>query len=237
MTAVEQAKEYLRQRLSAEISFQNNLETIIEDYAYKLTDIAYAANVPPNMFTFDYNSTIKKAVDDLISEMKQLIISITETLAVATHTNNKDKILARIGRDISGDSFYGRLDSHTDTYKKEIEGLVAAGLLIGASKAKMKASMKQYVRTPYLNPIFKEAVKLNQGKAEVLASKGLHLGIGISNSAFNSINMLGRYTISDAWMNWYYDKYDGIGFRQYEIQRLNHIKNTGMKNRALHYIQ
>ena len=113
--------------------------------------------------------------------MKQLIISITETLAVATHTNNKDKILARIGRDISGD-FYGRLDSHTDTYKKEIEGLVAAGLLIGASKAKMKASMKQYVRTPYLNPIFKDAAKLNQGKAEVLVSKGLHLGVGISNS-------------------------------------------------------
>ena len=105
MTAVEQAKEYLRQRLSAEISFQNNLETIIEDYAYKLTDIAYAANVPPNMFTFDCNGTIKKAVDDLISEMEQLIISITETLAVATHKNNKDKILARIGRDISGDSF------------------------------------------------------------------------------------------------------------------------------------
>ena len=201
---ISQAKAYLRERLSAEISFQNNLETIIEDYAYKLTDIAYAANVPPNMFTFDYNDTIKKAVDDLISEMEQLIISITETLAVATHTNNKDKILARIGRDISGDNFYGRLNSHTGTYRKEIEGLVAAGLLIGASKAKMKASMKQYVRTPYLNPIFKEATKLNQGKAEVLVSKGLHLGVGISNSAFNSINTLGRYTIGDAWM---YDGY------------------------------
>ena len=96
MTAVEQAKEYLRQRLSAEISFQNNLETIIEDYAYKLTDIAYAANVPPNMFTFDYNKKINKTVDDLILEMEQLIISITETLAVATHKDNKNKILARI---------------------------------------------------------------------------------------------------------------------------------------------
>ena len=216
---ISQAKAYLRERLSAEISFQNNLEALIEEYAYKLVDIAYNANVPPNMFTFDYNGTIKKAVDDLISEMKQLIISITETLAVATHKDNKDKILAHIGRDISGDNFYGRLDNHTDTYRKEIEGLVAAGLLIGASKAKMKASMKQYVHTPYLNPIFKDAAKLNQGKAEVLASKGLHLGVGISNSAFNSINTLGRYTIGDAWMYDWYDDWNTKGAIGYEIRR------------------
>lgn len=204
MTAVEQAKVYLRQRLSAELSFQNNLETIIEDYAYKLTDIAYAANVPPNMFTFDYNGTIKKAVDDLISEMEQLIIYITETLAVATHKDNKDKILARIGRDISGDNFYGRLNNHTDTFKKEMEGVIAAGLLIGALKTKVKQSIKANLHTPYQNPIFKEAVKSNLGTAEVLLKKGLHLGIGISNSAFNSINTLGRFTIGDAWM---YDGY------------------------------
>ena len=35
-----QATEYLKNRLSAEISFQNNLETIIYDYAGKLVHIA-----------------------------------------------------------------------------------------------------------------------------------------------------------------------------------------------------
>ena len=68
-----QAKQYLRQRLSAELSFQNNLETLIDEYAYKLVDIAYSSNVPPNLFTFDYNKKINKAVDDLILEMEQLL--------------------------------------------------------------------------------------------------------------------------------------------------------------------
>ena len=83
----------------------------------------------------------------------------------------------------------------------------------------MKASMKQYVRTPYLNPIFKDAAKLNQGKAEVLVSKGLHLGVGISNSAFNSINTLGRYTIGDAWMYDWYDDWNTKGAIGYEVRR------------------
>lgn len=215
----QEAKEYLIKRLSAEISFQNNLETIIEDYAYKLTDIAYAANVPPNLFTFEYNDTIKKNVDAIISEIRQLIVTITETLAVATHTDDKDSILDYISRDISGNNFYERLDGHIDTLKRELEGVIAASLLIGASKSDSKAGLKKYLRYPYQNPIFQEASKLNTGKAEVLKSKGLHLGIGISNSAFNSINMLGRYTISDAWMNWYYDKYDGIGAIGYNVKR------------------
>lgn len=208
---ISQAKEYLRKRISAELSFQNNLETLIDEYAYKLVDIAYSSNVPPNLFTFDYNKKINKAVDDLILEMEQLIISITETLAVATHKDNRNKILARIGSDISGDNFYGRLDSHTDTFRKEMEGVIAAGLLIGALKTKVKQSIKANLHTPYQNPIFKEAVKSNLGTAEVLLKKGLHLGIGISNSAFNSINTLGRFTIGDAWMYDGYLEMDAMG--------------------------
>jgi hypothetical protein len=201
---ISQAKAYLRERLSAEISFQNNLETLIEEYAYKLVDIAYNANVPPNMFTFSYSKAIKEDVDEVIGEMKQLIVSVTETLAIGTHNDNKKKILTYIGRDISGSNFYGRLDAHTDTFRKEMEGVIAAGLLIGASKTKVKQSIKANLRTPYQSQIFNDAAKLNLGSAKVLVEKGLHLGVGISNSSFNSINTLGRYTIGDAWM---YDGY------------------------------
>ena len=208
---ISQAKAYLRERLSAEISFQNNIEALIEEYAYKLVDIAYNANVPPNMFTFSYSKAIKENVDEVIGEMKQLIVSVTETLAIGTHNDNKKKILTYIGRDISGSNFYGRLDAHTDTFKKEMEGVIAAGLLIGALKTKVKQSIKANLHTPYQNPIFKEAVKSNLGTAEVLLKKGLHLGIGISNSAFNSINTLGRFTIGDAWMYDGYLEMDAMG--------------------------
>jgi hypothetical protein len=216
---ISQAKAYLRERLSAEISFQNNLETLIEEYAYKLVDIAYNANVPPNMFTFSYSKAIKEDVDEVIGEMKQLIVSVTETLAIGTHNDNKKKILTYIGRDISGSNFYGRLDNHTDTFKKVTEGIIAAGLLIGASKSKTFAGYKQYLRNPFLNPIFKDAVKMNAGRAEVLLNKGLHIGVGVSNSPFNAINTLGRYTIGDAWMYDGYLEMDAQGAIGYRTMR------------------
>ena len=132
--SIEQAKEYLRNRLSAEISFQNNLETLIDEYAYKLVDISYTSNVPPSMFTFSYDKSIKEAVDNVVNEMEQLIITITETLAVSGHTDDKErnrKIMDYIGRDIAGNNFYGRMDGYMDTFKKVTEGVIVAGLLIG----------------------------------------------------------------------------------------------------------
>ena len=213
-----QAKQYLRQRLSAELSFQNNLETLIDEYAYKLVDIAYAASIPPNMFTFSYNRTIKEKVDETIEEMRRMIITYTEILAVGKHYGKKDKILEYINRDIAGDNMDGRLDSHMDTFRKEMEGITAAGLLIGASKTNIKQSIKANLRTPYQNPIFKEAARLNEGRSETLVRKGLHLGVGISNSAFNSINYLGRFAVGEGWE--YFDYLDmaaggAIGYNIY----------------------
>lgn len=211
-----QATEYLKNRLSAEISFQNNLETIIYDYAGKLVDIAYQANISPDVFTFN-NKSIKEKVDALISEMEQLIITITETLAVADH--KKDKVVSYMNSNVYGENFYDRLDNHVNTFKKEMEGIIASGLLIGTSKIDIKQSIKTFRNMPYQNKIFKDAVKLNKGRAEVLVSKGLHSSVGVSNSAFNSINTLGRYTISDIWMKNWYDEWDGKGAIGYNVKR------------------
>lgn len=211
-----QAAEYLRDRLSAEISFQNNLGTLIDDYAGKLVDIAYQANISPDIFTFN-NKSIKKKVDAIISEMEQMIITITETLAVADH--KKDKALSYMKSEVYGENFYNRLDNHIDTFKKEMEGIIAAGLLVGSSKIDIKQSIKTFRSMPYQNKIFKDAIKLNKGRAEVLVNKGLHSSVGVSNSAFNSINTLGRYTISDIWMKNWYDEWDGKGAIGYNVKR------------------
>jgi hypothetical protein len=206
-----QAKAYIRKRTEAELSFENNLEKLYDTYASKLIDIAYSANVQPTYFTFSYNKTIQKQVDALIDEFLSVVVDYTETLAIATHTKNKDKLMAYLGRDIAGETFYDRAKTYTQTFKNEIEGIVVAGLLIGALKTNIKQSIKTYRKMPYQNPIFKQAVKLNLGKAEALKTNGLHFGIGKSNSAFTSIDFLGRFTIGDVWMEDWYDGWNTIG--------------------------
>ena len=203
MDYIKEARKYLRDRLAAELSFQNNLSSLIDKYAYKLVDIAYSSNVPPTLFTFEYNDIIREKVDKVIEELHSVIEDITEILAVSTHAENKDKILTYINRDIDGKNFYDRLDGHINTFRKETEGIIAAALLVGTSISVLKQNLNTYKKMPYQNPIFIEAIKLNQGRASALVNKGIHYGVGISNSAYNSINNLGKFTIGDAWM------YDG----------------------------
>ena len=60
MEYLDDARKYLQDRLAAELSFQNNLEDLIDRYSYKLVDIAYSSNIPSNAFTFTYNKDISE---------------------------------------------------------------------------------------------------------------------------------------------------------------------------------
>ena len=211
MDYIKEARKYLRDRLAAELSFQNNLSSLIDKYAYKLVDIAYSSNIPPTLFTFEYNGIIREKVDKVIEELHSVVEDITEILAVSTHAENKDKILTYINRDIDGKNFYDRLDGHINTFRKETEGIIAAALLVGTSISVLKQNLNTYKKMPYQNPIFIEAIKLNQGRASALVNKGIHYGVGISNSAYNSINNLGKFTIGDAWMRDWYDEWNAKG--------------------------
>ena len=234
MEYLDDARKYLKDRLAAELSFQNNLEDLIDRYSYKLVDIAYSSNIPPKLFTFNYNKDIREKIDSVIEEMHSMVESMVETLAVADHKDNKEKILTYINRDIGGENFYDRLNKHVDTFRKEIEGIIAAALLLGTSKVIIKQNMATYRKMPYLNPIFKEAVKLNEGKASVLVNKGLHLGIGVSNSAYNSINTLGRFTIGDAWQRNWYDDWDSKGSIGFNVITTSGACGTCSTNAGFH---
>lgn len=234
MDYLKEAREYLQDRLATELSFQNNLEDLIDRYSYKLVDIAYSSNIPSNVFTFTYNKYISEKVDSVIDEMQSLIETMAETLAVADHKDNKDKILTYISKDLEGENFYDRLDNHIKTFRKETEGIIAASLLIGTSKSVLKQNMSTYRKMPYLNPIFKDAVKLNKGKASVLKNGGLHLGVGVSNCAYNSINTLGQFTIADAWQRNWYDDWDRKGVIGYYVITQSGACGTCSTNAGFH---
>lgn len=207
MTAESTAKEYILKRASAEQSFQNNLESLYDDYAARLVDLAYAVNIHPNDFSFSANPALKKKVDALMANLLYDITDYVETLSVADHTAHKQDILLHINRKIGISDFSSRSENHVQSFKSEIEGILAAALLVGVSKTNIKQSIRTYRRIPFQNPAFQQAIKLNKGVAQVLVNKGQHLGMGISNASYVAINTLGRFTIADAWM---YDDYLGM---------------------------
>lgn len=87
---IEEAKDYLRQRLNAELSMKNNLLAIMYQAAKEIIAVSYKYNVPTSQFSFSYNKELQEEVETIIANLRELIEDYTETLAVATHTDEKN---------------------------------------------------------------------------------------------------------------------------------------------------
>ncbi len=89
---IEEAKDYLRQRLNAELSMENNLLAIMYQAAKEIVAVSYKYNIPPSLFSFSYNKELQQEVEAIITNLRELIEDYTETLAVANHTDEEEHI-------------------------------------------------------------------------------------------------------------------------------------------------
>ena len=87
---IEEAKEYLRQRLDAELSMRTNLQIVMIEAAKQIIDISYRYKISPELFRFSANRQLQEEVDAIILSLLEIIEDYTYTLAVATHEDNKD---------------------------------------------------------------------------------------------------------------------------------------------------
>ena len=70
---IEEAKDYLRQRLNAELSMENNLLAIMYQAAKEIIAVSYKYNVPTNQFSFSYNKELQEEVETIIANVRELI--------------------------------------------------------------------------------------------------------------------------------------------------------------------
>jgi hypothetical protein len=96
---IEEAKEYLRQRLDAELSMRTNLQIVMIEAAKQIIDISYRYKISPELFRFSANRQLQEEVDAIILSLLEIIEDYTYTLAVATHEDNKDAIITCITRE------------------------------------------------------------------------------------------------------------------------------------------
>lgn len=55
---IEEAKEYLRQRLDAELSMRTNLQIVMIEAAKQIIDISYRYKISPELFRFFSKQTV-----------------------------------------------------------------------------------------------------------------------------------------------------------------------------------
>lgn len=200
---IQQAKDFIKLRLRAEISMQDHLEELLVQAAKELVDISFKYDIPPSMFRFSANEDLKNEVNGVLRKLRELIYDYTETLSVYDRKEDRNAIVAFINREDHGKTLSERISIYCNRFQYEVEAAIAAGLIAGIGKDKIKDSVKSYLNAPYANPYFKRAADNGGASATRIKTGGISYGVGKSNSAYNSLNTLTRFAIGSAWM-WFW---------------------------------
>ena len=197
MNDLEQAKAYIRQRLEAETSMTHNLTGYMREAASRIADIAYRYKISPEKFRFSANEKMKQEVENIISWLKSKIQDTAFSLSVAYSENpeDKDSIIAYVSSENHGKTFAQRNAIYCNRFKYELEGAIAAALILGVAKDKLKQSIYTHFRSPYANPYFMKAIQ-SQSVATRLRSNGISYGTGRTNSMFTAINTLTTHAVA-----------------------------------------
>lgn len=199
---IEEAKDYLRQRLNAELSMRNNLLGIMYQAAKEIIAIAYKYNIPPGQFSFSYNRELQQEVDAVIANLRELIEDYTETLAVATHADERKHIIAFINRESHGKTLSERINAYTTQYKKELEVAIASGVLLHVAKSELLASIKESWKSPLLNQHIRQVTSKGFPVISRLNVPETY-GVGRTNSSFTALDNLTNFAIAEGWMDYF----------------------------------
>lgn len=201
---IEEAKEYIRKRLEAEHSIKNNLRAAMLRAAEKIISISRKYSIPPRMFRFSQDRNLKHEVEAVIADLRATIEDYTYTLAVATHNDKEDEVLAYITRNLYGKTFGERNAIYTNRYKYELEAAIAASMLAGTSKTDTLQLISNNLDHPYENTDFIEAVKVGNMNATRIQTDGVSYGVGRTNSSFTALSGLTVFAVAEGWMRYSY---------------------------------
>lgn len=204
---LEEAKEFLRDRLRNERSMSADVERLLELYAVYLLSA---------LFRHASADDIALLINDLVSAL----ISDVELLAVDDH-DKRDDILAYIHSERHGDTLEGRVRKRVNTFYNEVFAVYMAGKLLGRDYDILVPSLKKYLKDPWQSELLQEAREL-QERGEVSNEYDFdepHYGKGNPVSSLVAIDRLLGYAVADAWEWWHFRDQSEKGARGYFVVR------------------
>lgn len=195
--------------MEAERSMSYNLSLIMREAAERVVSICYAANVNPQNFRYeDLPLRSKMEIDEVIEWLRETIEDYFETLAVADHEENRDRILLFVLGENHGSTFDERLNDYCDKYKDELMLLIGAGLFLGIGKAALVKSIGDNLKHPYANQLLADGI-----------DAPISYGRGRTNSMFTAISDLTQFGIAQGWMKNQYINNRNDGCRGWYVMR------------------
>lgn len=176
-----EAKNYIKRRISAEVSMEHLLDRSLLKAAEEIVSLAYKRSIPPTLFSFDYDVFLSVEVDKVINRLIDEITEINIALSTQTEKADKKTLIPYIYRDINGINYNDRIQLYADKYKKELETFIKVGLVNGFVLYKTVEMIKSLFKNPY-----------SSEEMSKYRLKGV--------SSYNRLNALTKHTIASAWM-------------------------------------
>lgn len=107
---IQDAKDFIKLRLQAEISMQTHLEELLVQAAREIIDISFKHDIQPSMFRFSANENLRQDVNEVLRKLRELIYDYTETLSVYDREEERDAIVDFINRKDHGKTLSERIN-------------------------------------------------------------------------------------------------------------------------------
>lgn len=205
---LEQAKEYLRERLRNERSMDADIAQLLRVYAALLL-----------------NSLFRNASDDeleaLIAQLVDEVMEDCYTLAVDEH-DRRDAILLYMNGERNGDTLEGRVGNRCRTFFGEVFAVYAAGRMLGWDEKSLLSSIKANLKHPWDNEVLiaaREKIRRGELAGNIADFDEPHFGKGVEISSLGALQTITTYAVGDAWMWWGHEDALAKGAKGYFVVR------------------
>ena len=173
-------------------------------------------------FSFDIQDLSDRVNVKLIA-LSDAILEDIEARALTAIQESKDEedkdlILAYIGRERNGSDLTTRIDKHCSTLRYFLEGWIAIGFVKGLKTYELTNEILKYIDNPFASPLWQEA--FNGGYlATAIQTRGYVFGKGNQKNVLDALTEIERFAINEAYQYGRFLMYIKEGAVGYVIHR------------------
>lgn len=186
---IDKAKEYIRQRLGAELSMITALESLMKDASRKIVMVVYEDRPQIGNFLFsDLSAKAQYKIEQIIRWLRESTEECFNARCIPAEEQDNENILLWVKRGKNGITFDSKLDEYLNKFATELETLIDAGLFLGLTSSVVARSIGLNLKHPYVNPDLIDGMGRN-----------ISYGRGRTNSMYTAISNLTRFGIASGW--------------------------------------
>lgn len=183
-----EAQEYIKRRLENELSMDADIDGILASFTDMLMDILS-------------EGATENELDTLAAYIADLLLEDCELLAVDDHTENRDGIIAYIGRKVGDMTLRERITERCRTFAGEVLVVYTLGMLLGKKREEIRESVVKNWDKPYDSPIIMEAKGrvLSGEMTSPVSLEPPHYGRGVTVSSSKALKDICRNALVEGW--------------------------------------